>query len=275
MLRPNCLPLKPFLKWPGGKRWAAPQIAALVKKYLNGTYYEPFLGGGAVFFSLSPVNAVLSDINEELVNTYLQVKHRPSELIGMVREMPVTASNFRNVRASCPTSDLDRAARTLYLNRTAFGGLYRLNKQGQFNVPFGGGHRTPEILWTKDLIAKASAALARAIVLENDFEPVLRSAKKGDVVYCDPTYTVAHENNGFRRYNERNFSWEDQQRLATAAKKASAKGVVVIISNAFHQSIRALHSGATVKVMQRYSAVAAAPQSRRMVREFLLAYLPH
>src|SRR5205823_6176999 len=151
------------------------------------------------------------------------------------------------------------AARMLYLNRTAFGGIYRINRQGEFNVPYGGGQRTTASLWEKHLICRASRVLQNTMILHSDFESVLNQAQVGDVVYCDPTYTVTHGNNGFRRYNEPNFSWADQERLAAAAKRAASKGVTVFVSNAHHESLRSLYSGASFRVFERHSCVAATP----------------
>lgn len=204
--------VQPFLKWPGGKRWIAAKLACCIKECLRSTYYEPFLGSGSVFFVLRPQRAVLSDVNDDLVNTYVQVRDHHHEVTALLKELPLSRKDYYRVRDEEPDNVIERAARFLYLNRTAFGGIYRLNKAGKFNVPFGGGERTPEILWKEKLLEKASAALHSVNLLNADFESLLAAAKPGDVVYCDPTYTVSHENNSFRRYNEKNFSWEDQRK---------------------------------------------------------------
>src|SRR2546425_3836396 len=160
----------PFLKWPGGKRWAAPAIARMVEKYLSdhGTYYEPFLGGGAVFFYLMPRRALLSDINEELVDTYLAIKYMPRQIIARVKRMAVSSKDFYRVRAYRPRTRLNRAVRLLYLNRTAFGGIYRVNAFGKFNVPYG-GERTPADLHESDILLNAARALSNARVRKIDF----------------------------------------------------------------------------------------------------------
>jgi DNA adenine methylase len=259
----------PFLKWPGGKRWAAEKIARIVSSVLTGTYYEPFLGGGAVFFSLCPPKAVLSDVNAELINTYLQVRDRPRLLLKRLQCMAVTKDGYYTVRAARPRTNLGRAARLLYLNRTAFGGIYRLNREGRFNVPYGGGERTPEPLWSRRLLMEASEVLAGATIKVSDFEVVLEAAQEGDVVYCDPTFTVTHDNNGFVRYNERNFSWTDQRRLATAARRAARRGAVLIVSNAHHAAVRKLYAHSQVHVLTRISRVCPDPVARHRVSEYL------
>ena len=116
--------------------------------------------------------------------------------------------------------------------------MYRLNQQGEFNVPFGGGERTTAPLWEYNLLTSSARALRGAKLLAVDFEQAISEAKKGDLVYCDPTYTVAHNNNGFIRYNERNFSWEDQKRLSRSCHSAAARGALVIVSNAYHFGAR-------------------------------------
>jgi len=264
-------PCEPFLKWPGGKRWAAARIVAIVRQHLTekGTYFEPFLGGGAVYFHLRPARAVLSDVNGDLVSTYRTVKSSPNEVLRRLRRLPVTKRFYYRIRDAEPRTRLGRAVRFLYLNRTAFGGIYRLNRDGRFNVPYGGGQRTPAMLWERALIARASIALKGAELVHADFESTMQRAGAGDVVYCDPTYTVAHDNNGFVRYNERNFSWSDQARLTTQARLAARRGAAVIISNAHHDAIRELYGDVRVTVLDRISRVSASPKGRVPVAEYL------
>jgi DNA adenine methylase len=265
----------PFLKWPGGKRWASDAIVALVREKLQRTYYEPFLGGGSIFFALRPELAVISDINRDLINTYRVVRDHAPDIIARLKRLRVDQETFSRIRALEPRDPIRRAVRFLYLNRTAFGGIYRLNRSGKFNVPFGGGQRTPEVLWREGLLLKASALLlSGARIRHADFEPIMEHAENGDVVYCDPTYTVAHENNGFLRYNERNFSWADQVRLADAARRAVSRGATVIISNAEHHCIRQLYNGADLQILQRHSTVSSSISGRRPVRELLIYLKP-
>lgn len=260
---------RPFLKWPGGKRWLANKIISKIAPRLANRYFEPFLGGGAVFFMLQPDNATLSDINPDLINVYRQVRDKPEALLERIKRRKVTKENYYRIREQHIHHPLQRAVRFLYLNRTAFGGIYRLNRRGQFNVPYGGGQRTPSCLWEQELIKAASRALKGKTLLVSDFEEVMEKARNGDVVYCDPTYTVAHENNGFLRYNEKNFSWEDQKRLASAARRAVRHGATVIVSNAFDRSLLDLYWPSKPVVYVRNSLVSPNPAERRQVRECL------
>jgi DNA adenine methylase len=260
--------VEPFLKWPGGKRWIARELTLHVASKLKSRYYEPFLGGGAVFFALQPRKATLSDINAELINVYRQVKKNPDELIEGIRSVPVSKEKYYFIRNEEPKDPLKRAIRFLYLNRTAFGGIYRLNSEGKFNVPYG-GKRTPEILWKNRLIQNASRALKGIKLVVSDFEKMINEAQIGDIVYCDPTYTVAHDNNSFIRYNERNFSWNDQERLAKAAIRAYERGSVVIISNACCQNLIDLYNPFQPQRLTRKSLVCPISKARRDINEYL------
>jgi DNA adenine methylase len=263
----------PFLKWPGGKSWAAAYITDLIRPHLTGRYFEPFLGGGAVFFHLSPPTAVLGDRNADLIAAYRSVRDFPQRVEALLRRMPVEKSYFYALREhNRAKTDVARAARFLYLNRVAFNGLFRVNRDGRFNVPFGG--RSPDVLWKKKLLTKASDALASADLKSMDFEGLIETAGVGDVVYCDPTYTVAHDNNGFVRYNERNFSWADQIRLSSAATRAVARGASVLISNAHHPSVQQLYGKAETHILERPSRVSGRVSGRRLIREYLFVLRP-
>jgi DNA adenine methylase len=191
--------------------------------------------------------------------------------------MTVCAANYEAIRKSNPVCRRQRALRFLYLNRTGYSGMYRINRRGEFNVPFGGGLRTPEPLWRHELLVRASAALRPARLICSDFEPIMESASEGDAIYCDPTYTVAHDNNGFRRYNEAVFSWSDQQRLAQAAISASGRGVMVVVSNAHHSTVLELYSRVSnceVRTLERFSCISRAKVHRRTVSEYLFILRP-
>ena len=266
--------MRPFLKWPGGKRWVAETIVKLIRSHLTGTYYEPFLGGGAVFFHLLPERAVLSDINSELVLAYKTVRSDYKAVLSRIKKMSVEKENFYRIRAVTFHSDIEKTARFLYLNRTAFGGIYRLNHRGKFNVPFGGGQRTPAPLWEHNLLKDASIALEKVSIRRADFQKIIALAGPGDVVYCDPTYTVAHDRNAFVRYNEKNFSWANQESLARAAKAATTRGATVLVSNAHHNSIRKLYLDARVRHLKRHSSVSTDSTKRREIREYLFILTP-
>lgn len=271
----NSLPaIQPFLKWPGGKRWLVPELINIVKDYDYVTYREPFLGGGALFFALRPKQAVLSDLNPDLINVYRQVKSRAKDLLEQLRTLPINEATYYGLRKSCPVSPLHRAVRFIYLNRTAFGGMYRLNQKGEFNVPFGGGERTTSLLLKNDFLMSSARALRGAKLHTGDFEQLLSEASKGDMVYCDPTYTVAHNNNGFIRYNERNFSWTDQKRLSRSCRSAAGRGAFVIVSNAYHREVLELFSPPQYIAVTRTSRLCPKVNHRRSVREYVFIFPP-
>lgn len=260
---------RPFLKWPGGKRWLVQHVREILKGFSYVRYIEPFLGAGAMFFGLRPPKALLSDKNADLINVYVQVQRDPEFLVEQLKALPVDEATYLRLRSLKPTDPVEAAVRFLYLNRTAFAGMYRLNRRGEFNVPFGGGQRTPTPLWTDSLLVTAKAALSIATVSACDFEQQLALAGLGDVVYCDPTYTVAHNNNGFVRYNERNFSWADHERLARACANAVERGALVIVSNAYHDGVRALYPTAEGRIVDRWSGLPPLADKRQHTKEFL------
>ncbi len=266
--------VQPFLKWPGGKRWLVSTLIQMIGTQEYKTYREPFLGGGALFFALRPKQSVLSDVNSDLINTYRQVKNYSLELLQRLRRLPVDQANYDRFRTQRTGTALERAIRFLYLNRTAFGGMYRLNEQGDFNVPFGGGERTTAPLWEYGLLQSAASALRSSKLYAVDFEEALSAAVKGDLVYCDPTYTVAHNNNGFIRYNERNFSWEDQERLARSCREAARRGALVLVSNAYHDEVLRLFDPPQHLVVTRPSRLCPQIEYRRTIDEFVFLFPP-
>ncbi|MCL4552041.1 MAG: Dam family site-specific DNA-(adenine-N6)-methyltransferase [Candidatus Marsarchaeota archaeon] len=266
--------LLPFLKWPGGKRWLAPHFLKLVDGIEYERYVEPFLGGGAMFFAVQPKNAVLSDINADLINTYIQVRDHPQETMEALRGIPVDKETYLAQREANPRDRLRRAVRFLYLNRTAFAGMYRVNRQGRFNVPFGGGERTPELLWKDDYLLQAAGVLRNAKIKKATFRTALRETGKGDLVYCDPAYTAVHNNGTFIRYNEKNFSWSDQIRLAKACKAAAARGAVVVVSNAFSSDVAGLYEDAEIQILDRKTLLCPKPAKRGPAKEYLIVLKP-
>lgn len=256
--------IPPLIKWPGGKRSLAQTILQFVPCRYE-TYYEPFLGGGAVFFALRPLKSVLSDANQELINAYMHVRDHKDDLIRAMRSLKNSEDDYYTVRASSPRTPLRKAARTLYLTRLAFNGIHRVNLRGQFNVPYG--HKTHLSTIDEHHLASASEALSSATLASADFQEITESANHRDVVYFDPPYTVAHANNGFVKYNERIFSWDDQERLAMHARELASRGCRVIVSNADHPSLHDLYHDFECHIVERPSVIAAASKHRRMVTE--------
>jgi DNA adenine methylase len=260
--------MTPPLKWAGGKRWFVQRYRSLVPSDFN-TYYEPFFGSGALYFCLQPAAAVLSDLNEELINFYSIIRDE-RDLFGRYFRAHARSHSYDyyyQVRGSSPRSPAARAARFLYLNRTCWNGLYRVNRDGAFNVPIG---TKTEVMLESDNFASLANRLATAELVTADFEESIERAVSGDFVFVDPPYTVAHNKNGFIKYNEKIFSWNDQIRLSKVVKSAVGRGVKVLITNANHESVISLYSEYGPVVVSRAGVIAGNPESRKSFEEVVI-----
>jgi len=226
----------PFLRWAGGKRWLTSQIDKYLPSKGFNNYHEPFLGGGAVFFHLKPSKQVyLSDLNNELITTYKCIQDKPYELIDELRKLVNTKEKYYQIRESEPSDNLQLAVKFIYLNYTSFNGIYRVNSNGKYNVPYG--YRKKYQIDYGNIIS-ASKILKDVVLNDYDFEQIIPKVNKGDLVFLDPPYTVAHNNNGFVLYNQKIFSLEDQYRLARTINRIKEKGAYYVLTNADHQQIR-------------------------------------
>lgn len=269
-------PLKPFLRWAGGKRWLAKDLAPIIRSLLrgnDGTYYEPFLGAGAMFFGLAPQRAHLSDINPNLIATYKTISNNALEVEQRIREYSVTSATYYTLRAATPVDPIEAAARFVYLNRTCYGGLYRENKAGHFNTPYGGGSRTPEAMLREGLIARAQFALRGTQLECCDFQETIARAGRGDVVYCDPTYSNV-KRDGFDRYGANLFDWNDQERLAYCAELAMERGATVIVSNGSFSELFELYPAAYRIALKRKKTLGNRALSETRYHEHLLILDP-
>jgi DNA adenine methylase len=266
--------MNPFLKWPGAKRWLSSYLTPSIDA-LPGRYFEPFLGSGAVFFSTSPRQSVISDLNRELVETYNSLKATPGSVMDHLQGFASQHSQefYYRIRDLDPDSAPERAARLIYLNRTCFNGVYRVNRQGKFNVPIG---TRANIIRADDDFSSVAERLANAEIICADFEECISRAGPGDIVFADPPYTVTHNNNGFIKYNEVIFSWADQQRLAQAVKAASQRGANVILTNAAHPSVEALYLHPDLKTYKvvRKSAISGKAEGRKEYEEIVVSNIP-
>lgn len=259
----------PFLKWAGGKRWLASDLIQKIGQP-EGRYIEPFLGGGAVFFTLQPCNAVLGDLNVELVDTYKAIQ---SDWCGvqerLERHQEAHSKDYYYLtRFFIPSDPLDKAARFIYLNRTCWNGLYRVNLSGVFNVPIG--TKNTVVLDTDDFETIAHL-LGSARITAGDFEELINQAEDGDVVFADPPYTVRHKFNGFIKYNESLFSWHDQVRLRDSCLRAIGRGAKVFITNADHESIRLLYQDDfELMAIERYSSISGKSSTRGKYPELII-----
>ncbi|MGN6729313.1 MAG: DNA adenine methylase [Rhodanobacteraceae bacterium] len=260
--------LQPFLKWAGGKRWFVSSYSYLLPTNFN-RYVEPFLGSGAVFFYLCPKHALLADANRELIEAYTAIKADWVSVQSTLKSHQARHSDdhYYRMRSTQPKLPHTRAARFLYLNRTCWNGLYRVNRQGKFNVPKG---TKSTVLQVADDFAAWSTALRAAKLRCADFEVTIDTAGSGDFVFCDPPYTVSHNKNGFIKYNQKIFSWEDQVRLRNALARLDKRGGRFAITNGMHESIRELYRGFQQIELQRSSIISGEPKGRRRTSELFI-----
>ena len=241
---PLLLPL--FLKWAGGKLQLIEQFKNLFPHNFR-NYYEPFIGSGAVFFyvksKLKPNKVILSDTNEELINCFCVVRDKPSELVELLlnHRKKHSKEHYHSVRSmeSNTLDSLDRAARLIYLNKTCFNGLYRVNSKGQFNVPFG-DYENPSI-FDKNVLFQASQLLQGVHLQVMTFEKVLDFAGKDDFVYFDPPYIPLSKTSSFTRYSKSDFSMMEQKRLSEVFRILDSRGCFVMLSNSDHALTRELY----------------------------------
>lgn len=259
----------PFLKWAGGKRWLVENHFDLINIEFD-RYIEPFLGSGAVFFKLAPTSAILSDKNLQLIQVYEAIKQDWQMVYRHLAQHHCKHSrgHYYHVRSHRPRSLARRAAQFIYLNRTCWNGLYRVNLKGEFNV--AKGTKSQVVLESDDF--EATARLLSKVRLESeDFEEVLMEARKGDFIFVDPPYTVKHNNNAFIKYNQCLFSWEDQVRLAECVRAAKKRGAKLVVTNACHDSIRMLYRGIGEQiVLCRPSVISGDPSARGYCEELVV-----
>ena len=278
-------PVGAFLKWAGGKARLASTIARHVTRELTETtrYHEPFLGGGAVFFALREEGlidaATLSDGNEALVETYLAVRddvEKVARYLGdharayNAQEGASRAEYYYEVRDQRqPRSQAGKAARLIFLNKTCYNGLYRVNSKGDFNVPHG-RHENPRVL-DRIGLRQASTALERAKIEATDFEKACAKAQPGDFVYLDPPYQPLSATSAFTKYTSRDFGFADQKRLRDAFDDLTARGVPALLSNSDHPDIRALYQGYWVEEVSMGRSINSDAEGRTAIRELLIS----
>ncbi|MEW8111389.1 MAG: Dam family site-specific DNA-(adenine-N6)-methyltransferase [Candidatus Thiodiazotropha endolucinida] len=263
--------LEPFLKWAGGKRWlvkSSTQIAPHAYK----TYIEPFVGSGAVFFYLNPQKSIIADLNLDLVTVFKQLKRDWRSVESYLKQHHRLHSDdhYYKVRSSKPRVEHSKAARFIYLNRTCWNGLYRVNLKGEFNVPRGTKN---SVIMPTDNYSAVAKRLRNCKILCQDFSKTISMADKDDFIFIDPPYTVNHNLNGFLKYNEKIFSWSDQLRLKDCIKNAIGRGVKITMTNADHPSIRALYRDiGETEILIRNSKIAGETRHRGLTSEILIRF---
>ncbi|HCF29228.1 MAG TPA: DNA methyltransferase [Cyanobacteria bacterium UBA11049] len=268
--------VRPFLKWAGGKRQLIPAIIAnhLPKKY--NTYYEPFIGGGALLFGLQPKKAVINDSNSELINCYEVVRDSLDELIDALKRHENEKNYYYAIRDWDRDKDykrknpVQRASRIIFLNKTCYNGLFRVNSQGQFNVPFG-SYKNPNILDVAVLKAVSRYLNENQVeILNQDFQKAVKDAKKGDFVYFDPPYDPVSDSASFTGYDINGFDREEQKRLRETFDDLNGRGCHVLLSNAYTGFIVDLYKNYNQTKISAIRAINSNAQKRGKVDEILV-----
>lgn len=264
---------KPVLKWVGGKRQLISDIQKNLPSNYN-SYFEPFIGGGALFFHLKKTGCHINDFNEDLVNVYEVVKKQPHKLIASLKEHKNTEEHYYETRALDRNSEfskmsaVDKASRFIFLNRTGFNGLYRVNRSGQNNVPFG-KYENPQIVDADNILA-CSKLLKETIITNGDFENIKGSIKKGDLVYFDPPYIPISKTSSFTSYTSEGFSTNEQQRLRIFCDYIDSIGAYFLLSNSSAEEVKVLYDGYRIQKVTANRAINCKSNGRGKVGELLI-----
>lgn len=265
-------PVKPFLRWAGGKTWLQKNIHQYLPSRIN-NYHEPFLGGGSIFINLKSTGNIknqsfLSDRNKELINSFEVIKTELEPLIDLLKKYHNKKDFYYYLRNQNYDNKVQRAAQFIFLNRTSFNGIYRVNLRGEYNVPYG--FKTYKTLFDFENFYRLGKLFEDSVFKSIDFEETLDKVERNDLVFLDPPYTVAHENNGFIKYNQKIFAWEDQIRLLDYIEALKYKQAYFILTNAAHENIDNLFKNIGKKIIvNRYSAVGGAGAKRKKISEYL------
>lgn len=266
----------PVVKWVGGKRQLLPEIEKYIPNKIS-TYYEPFLGGGAVFFHLQRKKAVVNDINEELINLYKVIKDNVDELIEDLQKHENTSDYFYDIRELDrdrekydKLTDIERASRIHYLNKTCFNGLFRVNQQGEFNAPFG-KYKNPDFVNAITLKAVSNYFNKANITFKcGDFEEAVKGIRRGSFVYFDPPYDPVSDSSNFTGYDKGGFDRDEQIRLKKLCDKLNDRGVKFLLSNSATNFIKELYKDYRVEIVQAKRSINSKGDMRGEVDEVLV-----
>jgi len=270
--------LKPILKWAGGKRQLVDVLIDLIGEDY-GRYVEPFVGGGALLFELQPFNAVINDYNSELINVYKVIRDNPQELVNLLKkhQRNNTKEYFYEVREYDRNNELyekmskvEKAARTIYLNKTCYNGLYRVNSKGEFSTPYG-RYKNPGIIEEKNIFAISNYFNKNKIKMVcGDFTEALKYLRKKSLVYFDPPYVPNDNSKLFDGYTDVGFSLEDQIRLKLECDKLTNKGIAFILSNSDVEFVRNLYSKYTQIHVEVRRSIGSRTKSRKIAKELII-----
>ena len=267
----------PFLKWAGGKRQLMPEIREMLPDGVTThPYYEPFIGGGALFFELLPKRAVINDYNEELINVYTVIRDNPSELIEDLKRHKNTAEYFYKIRAIdrqplfSNLTRIERASRIIYLNKTCYNGLYRVNNAGEFNSPFG-RYKNPNIVNEPVIKAVSKYLNSSQIQISScDYALILKDTPTDSFVYLDPPYHPISESSSFTGYVQGGWDEGDQLRLRDVCNRLRDNGIKFLLSNSASDFIREIYSDYNIHIVQAKRSVNSNSSRRGQVDEFLI-----
>lgn len=269
-IEPHLKSAKSFIKWVGGKQSIACTLIDFFPKFFD-KYYEPFLGGGSVFFTLAPQYAILSDENKWLIDTYLALKQDWKKVVDYLEKMVNTNQEFLRIRSIDPwTLNLfERAAQFIYLNKTCFRGLFRVNGRGGFNVPYGAYNRR---YFDPDNLEAVSLVLADVEIKSGDFEFGIDGINESDFVYFDPPYYKLGGYSDFNRYTSKQFREKDHFRLAALCRELDAKGVKWAVSNSNTEFVKALYTGFQMHQISTRREINLDSQNRNVVELLITNY---
>lgn len=261
--------LSPILRWAGGKRWLAESVRKAAVHCSPTSYIEPFLGGAAVFLAAEWPSPTLGDVSSAVMHCYRGLAEDPATVRRKLRQLTVDPDTYKRVSRWRPRSMTGAAARLIYLNRTAFAGIYRENRQGMYNVPFAGDRDLVTVL-ASDRIEKIGRVLRQADLRIGDFASLVCEAGPGALIYCDPPYALDGGEREFRRYSSSPFAWVDQIRLATLLRAATARGACVVLSNSAAGEVRSLYFDAQVLPLVRRTRIGAWASTERKEALYVL-----
>ena len=262
---------RPFVKWAGGKRQLIPILNQHIPETFD-SFFEPFLGGGAMLFNILTKNpnqkCQISDLNSDLILTYVTIQDKVEELISFLKNhsknyFKNSKSYYYKIRDSEPKNQIEKASRLIFLNRTCFNGLYRVNSKGKFNVPLG-RYTNPNIVNEENLRSVSHFLKSKKIVIScRDFSSILKDAHKGDFVYFDPPYQPVSSTANFTSYTNRNFTFDDLERLAVLCQKLDSKGCKFMLSNSNSEEVLEIFSKSNWKIFEMEANRAINSDSRK------------
>ena len=265
---------KPIIKWVGGKRQLITELKSLLPKNYN-KYIEPFFGGGALFFELKPRNAIINDYNKELINFYKVVRDNPEELINDVCKHKNEPDYYYKIRALDrdkkvfnELTSIEKASRFIYLNKTGFNGLYRVNSKGQYNVPFG-KYKNPSY-YDFDNISACSELLKNVRITKGDFENIKEKINKGDLVYFDPPYVPLNKTSNFTGYTNKGFDESMQIRLKKLCDYTTEVGAYFMLSNSYTDFILNLYQRYNIHIVEAKRSINSKGTGRGKINEVII-----